>query len=245
MTGSPAPLRRARPLLGTLVEAGARGRCAGAALDAAFGAMAEVQAQLSRFEPGSDIARFNAVAAGTALGVGAHTRRVLRAARRLRAASDGAFDITLGTGADAWRLDGSSLRKLRDGASIDLGGIGKGYAVDCAVVAMRGTGCRAGWVNAGGDLRAFGALRLPVLLRDEATGTLRRLGMLERGALATSRYGAHARSRLHAPAPGDAHLSVLARRCLWADALTKIGAAGGDAATAAIARFGGRAIEHR
>ena len=41
---------------------------------------------------------------------------------------------------------------------IDCGGIAKGYAVDVAIATLVRAGCSAGLVNAGGDLRAFGAL---------------------------------------------------------------------------------------
>src|SRR5258707_385655 len=65
-------LRRARPLLGTIVEVGARGDhpAADAAVRAAFDAIADVQARLSRFEPTSEIARFHAIPSGTSMAIG-------------------------------------------------------------------------------------------------------------------------------------------------------------------------------
>ena len=73
MHGGAHVVRRARPLLGTLIEVGLCGTRASddartlAACDIAFDAIAIAQACLSRFERGSDIARFNAAAAGTKL----------------------------------------------------------------------------------------------------------------------------------------------------------------------------------
>ena len=162
--------RRAQPLLGTLVEVGVQGSGddARAALDAAFAAVREVQACLSRFEADSDLARFHALRRGESMPMRAATRQVLAAAHALQAVTDGAFDISLGTAPDGWHCDGDSLHKASDSVRLDLGGIGKGHAVDRAVAALIAQGCAAGWVNAGGDLRAFGDAELPIRLRDEA-----------------------------------------------------------------------------
>jgi thiamine biosynthesis lipoprotein len=232
--------RRARPLLGTLVEVG----CDGGDVQAAFDAVAAVQACMSRFDARSDIGRFNAMDAG-AIEVDAQTAFVLDCAARLQAATGGVFDISLGSGTPGWRLDGRVLHKLQPGTALDLGGIAKGHAVDRALAALRASGATRGWVNAGGDLAVFGDLALPLRLRDEARGGVRDLGHLSDGAAATSAYGPGRRSQLvlvtavsgrdasqaHAPA----HVTVLASSCLWADALTKVCAAGlGRAALAAL-----------
>lgn len=46
--------------------------------------------------------------------------------------------------------------KLENGQRIDLGGIGKGYAIDCAFNQMRGAGLENFLISAGGDIRAIG-----------------------------------------------------------------------------------------
>ena len=225
-------LRRARPLLGTLVEIGvARGT--GDAVTAGFDAIAAVQARLSRFEPASDIGRFHALAAGERTAIDEHTATVLAAAAELQAQSDGLFDVSIGSAPRGWRLDGRWLRKDDPAVRLDLGGIGKGYAVDRAVHALQQRGCIAGWVNAGGDLRAFGDIDVPLVLRDEVTGGVRPFGTLGDGAFATSRLPAY-----------GAHASVAAPLALWADALTKIVAASGDATHPLLARHGARAWLH-
>ena len=240
--------RRARPLLGTLVEVGVR-NCAGApaAAAAAFDAVAALQVTLSRFDARSDIARFNALPAGARLDVQPHTVTVLRAAQRLRDDSQGLFDVSLGSGMDAWSLHDDVLHKHDAATRLDLGGIAKGYAVDCAVQALRAAGARAGWVNAGGDLRAFGDACVPVQLRDEDHGGTRNIGRLRDAAFATSHYGAHSRSRLFRGgecASARVHVSIAADACLWADALTKVVAASGDPAHPLLARFGAQAWLH-
>jgi thiamine biosynthesis lipoprotein len=222
--------RRARPLLGTLVEIGAA-----CGHEAGFHAMAGLQARLSRFEPGSDIARFNAQPAGSELRVGAATVDVLTAARQFQLESVGLFDISQGSGPDAWRLAGDRLLKLDGGVALDLGGIAKGQAVDLAVQVLRDAGAEAGWVNAGGDLRVFGDLELPVLLRDEASGGAREFARLADGAIATSHYAPGSNSALSRAV--QAHVSVVAPQCLWADALTKIVALSGDCGHPLLARY--------
>jgi thiamine biosynthesis lipoprotein len=191
---------------------------------------------LSRFDPESDVARFNGAPAGACLAIGADARFVLDAARELRDASDGLFDVTLGTGLAAWQCDGGVLRKMSEAVRIDLGGIGKGYAVDAAVDALVDAGVDAGWVNAGGDLRAFGTVTLPIDLRDEDGGGVRRFASLDEGAFATSRFAAGAGPVRHA--------SVAAPRCLWADALAKLVVASGDASHPILARYQARAWLH-
>jgi FAD:protein FMN transferase len=227
--------RRARPLLGTLVEIGAaESALAGvavveAAIGAAFARIAAVQAALSRFEPGSDIGRFNSAPAGTRVAIGSDARHVLAAAQMLGEASAGAFDISLGSGGRAWHCEGAMLHKRSAAVRLDLGGIAKGHAVDVAIEVLADAGVAGGWVNAGGDLRAFGAATLPIDLRDEIGGGVRRFAQLADGAFATSRI-ADAGGRLR-------HASVAAPLCLWADALTKIVALSADDRHPLLARF--------
>jgi thiamine biosynthesis lipoprotein len=248
--GAPAPWqRRAQPLLGTLVEVGVQGAGddARAALDVAFAAVRKVQACLSRFEADSDLARFHALRRGESMPMRAATRQVLAAAHALQAATDGTFDISLGTAPDGWHCDGDILHKARDGVRLDLGGIGKGHAVDCAVAALIARGCAAGWVNAGGDLRAFGDAELPIRLRDEASGGVRAFASLRDGAFASSHFDRCSRSQLTSRAGRQglrAHVSVAAPLCLWADALTKVIAISGDNVHPLLARFGAQAWLH-
>lgn len=244
MTGTQ---RRARPLLGTLVEVGMASSSAdgAAAFDAAFSAIETVQACMSRFEPDSDVSRFHALPVGQSLLVDRVTAQVLQTAAWLQAESAGLFDIALGSARHGWQCKGLRLTKLRAGVQLDLGGIAKGHAVDCAVAAMQAAGCTAGWVNAGGDLRAFGELELPVSLRDEQHGGVRAFGSLSDGALATSHFGRGARSRLwRADAAREAHVSVMAARCLWADALTKVVALSQEPRHPLITALGAQAWLH-
>ncbi len=248
MTGTIAGagwLRRAQPLLGTLVEIGIRATDGDdhTSVDAAFACLRDIQACLSRFEPDSDVGRFHALRRGGRMPMRRDMRAVLDAASALREATAGDFDITLGTAPQGWRCEGDALLKLDDAARVDLGGIGKGHAVDRAVQVLEQLGCEAGWINAGGDLRSFGDAELEVRLRDERSGGVRSFATLSRGAFSTSHFGAGSRAQLAGDAAA-AHVSVAAPLCLWADALTKVVARSGDATHPLLARYDAMAWIH-
>jgi thiamine biosynthesis lipoprotein len=177
------------------------------------------------------------------------TWQVLHFGQQLRRLSAGAFDTSVAhalvahgalptplSGADQEGevrqphgdlelLDEGTVRWQRCGL-IDLGGIAKGYAVDCAIGALRRHGATAGLVNAGGDLRCYGDAQ-PVQVRAPDGGIVS-LGELCEGALATSgdspqpAAGALVDPHSGALARWGASISVVADECMSADALTKI-----------------------
>jgi thiamine biosynthesis lipoprotein len=186
---SPSPateVRRARPLLGTLVEIRAAGpeAQAHAAINAAFAAVERVQLLMSFHDPASELSTLNREAAQRPVAVDAQTFEVLSAAVDLSHASDGAFDICVGAALRRWGYLPEGEGRAEPGAScrdlelleghrvrfhrplcLDLGGIAKGYAVDRAVAILQDAGIERALVNAGGDLRAFGPAPWPVALR--------------------------------------------------------------------------------
>lgn len=203
-------VRRARPLLGTLVEISATGESQAAvmrAIDAGFAAVAKVEALMSFHNRHSELSRLNRLAHRTAFRVHPWTWDVLRCAQRISRATHGLFDISIGHELvrmgylpqpssarrnlqgdfrDIELLPGHRVR-FRRPLCIDLGGIAKGYAVDRAVDRLRASGAASAVVNAGGDLRVFGPLSRRVHLRDPANpGTLIPFADLSYGALATS-----------------------------------------------------------
>ncbi|MDT8997889.1 FAD:protein FMN transferase [Paucibacter sp. APW11] len=240
--------RRARPLLGTLVEISLPAEVSPACFEAAFAAIGQVQGALSRFEPDSELSRFHALATGESLALQPLSQRVFAAAAWLQAQSEGLFDISQGSAPQGWRLQGGRLHKLASEVALDLGGLAKGYAVDRAVAALRR--CGAAWVavNAGGDLRVSGPRPVALQLRDEEQGAVRPFAELCNGSFATSCYLPHSRSRLFQAAAGQRsparHVSVAAPRCLWADALCKIVAASGDASHPLLSRLQAQAWLH-
>jgi thiamine biosynthesis lipoprotein len=156
--------------------------------------------------------------------------------------SSGVFDVFSTDGGHAqaggWRdLEIDPLQqRLRKHAVIqaDLGGIAKGYAVDAAVNALRAAGAGSGWINAGGDLRVFGPLELPLEVRAPWNpGHTITCTMLSNQAAATSasywlktpvlRHGVTRKT-----IAVQASWTVCAPACMAADALTKLVAATGD-----------------
>lgn len=225
-SGDPSPqesawMRRARPILGTLVEVvvpvGHE-----AALEAAFQVMVDVQRCMSRYEPHSDLSRCHAVPVGEAVALHPWTAEVLSVAAELHERSEGLFDVALGSG--RWMLDRerdtTMLIRLDEGTRLDLGGIGKGWAVDHALQTALARGAPAACVNAGGDLRTQG-VAVPVCLRDERVGGVYPWVQVEDGAMASSDFSAGARATL-AGMRRAGHVSVAAPLCVWADALTKV-----------------------
>lgn len=252
-------IRRARPLLGTFVEievAGAPRSEMESAIGAAFDAVAQVHQLMSFHEPDSDVSRLNREAGTRPVSVHAWTFRVLETAVELHRCSGGRFDITIAPALQAIGLlpslkdKSAPIRRAPDAiellpdrevrfrstdVAIDLGGIAKGFAVDCAAVVLRDLGIPRGMVNAGGDLRAFGAQTHTVHIRNprhpsrsicriEVTdaalaSTARRVDLVDGGGSGSSAVIDPATQRPVSLIDG---VTVRARSCMVADALTKI-----------------------
>jgi FAD:protein FMN transferase len=244
-----------RPALGTLVAIEARAAdppAAESAVAAGFGAIAAADLLLHPTRPGSDLARLNRAGPGQRLPVHASTLAVLRLSRELCTLSGGLFDPALpGHGSIMhWQPAGRGAIRVRRRAFVDLGGIAKGYAVDLAVAALWRAGAHGGLVNAGGDLRAFGAESWPVALRLAGTATrtleLRELALAVSDPAATARPSEHqgyycgGRTR-----SGSARAAaVIAPSAALADALTKVLMyAPGARAARVLARCGAHPLE--
>ena len=259
MTG----LRRMRPLLGTFVEVGARGPGASRGIAAAFASIERAQALWSFQDGGSELSRLNR-SPGRRVPLRPDSLRLLRIAKALMRASAGAFDCTVGGAlvlggtlpdhggapplprgrADDIEL-GAGWARLRRPVRLTLDGLAKGYAVDLAIRALRHEQVATGWVNAGGDLRVFGDVALPVQQR-RLDGRMAPLGTLRDAALASSRAAACGQpdeddeafpARIVAPlgqAATPGVWTVLARSAWRADALTKVAATAPPARRAAL-----------
>lgn len=230
-----ARLTRARPWLGTLVEIEVRHARAEApalrAVERAFAAIARVHRLMSPLEPGGDLGRLHAAAPGRWVSVEAETAAVLRAARRFYRASAGAFDPVAGGGGtmDDLEIRGRRVRRRRE-VRVDLGGIAKGHAVDraCAVL-RRCPSISSGIVNAGGDLRCFGAPARLVHVRAPGTRMPAYALRVRNAALATSAPALApgplrglVDPRSARPYRGRASATVGARTAIAADALAKV-----------------------
>lgn len=167
-------MRRMRMGLGTWVVIEARGGSAACALQGLEGGFARIRHVEERMHPqraGSDLAHLRQQRVGEPVAIDPSTWEVLKFAQQLFALSGGVFDPCLPHSAGNLgdlELSPDALNpwaRARAALDIDCGGIAKGYAVDCAVDALRAAGCASGLVNAGGDLRVYGPLTHPLLLR--------------------------------------------------------------------------------
>ncbi len=152
-------------------------------------------------------------------------------------------------------LDGNRVRFHRNGMLIDLGGIAKGYAVDKAVAELKKCGVETGLVNAGGDLRSFGEKTYQVAIRDPRLNgaASARLSLREHALATSAHYFAQKKWRGREITPiVDPHrrkfdrsyssVSILAKTCILADALTKIVMLRGEQAFPLLEKFGAAAL---
>jgi thiamine biosynthesis lipoprotein len=191
---------------------------AGQAVSAGLAEIRRLEALLSTWIPTSELSQVNAAAGLKPVAVSPETMAVLKWSLEIARLTGGAFNIAVGPAVEAWNVtqdpripDDAELARLRpllDLAQmhlnektgtvflarprmrIDVGGIGKGFAADRAVVAMRAAGASAGVVALSGDIKTFGqmpderafifgirhprvegALLARVELRDEAIST--------------------------------------------------------------------------
>jgi thiamine biosynthesis lipoprotein len=137
-----------------------------------------IEDKFSRYASGNIIEAIN-TANGNPVELDAETAQLIDFAATLYGLSSGSFDITCGVLRSVWRFDGSDnvpgraavekimqrvgwhratwnppLLRLQPGMEVDLGGIGKEYAVDRCAALLRDE-CDVGClVNFGGDLAA-------------------------------------------------------------------------------------------
>lgn len=122
-------------------------------------------------------------------------------------------------------------RFLKPGMALDLGGIGKGFALDRAAATLARLGVRRALINLGGEVMALGeghtvtvahpASRLtPVVELEVGAGCVSTSGQSERGFTAGGvRHGHVLDPRAGRPAPTAASVTVVCRSATRADAL--------------------------
>ena len=154
---------------------------------AAFDELDRLEAELSRFIENSDISRINNLPANQPLQIGLSAFECLQLSARIYDETGGAFDITIGSLMNCWLNEDKTIRTpskeqlnkarqrtgthlfkldetehtvelLTDELQIDLGGIGKGYAVDKMAGLLDDWGIDAALIHSGcSSVLAIGA----------------------------------------------------------------------------------------
>lgn len=106
--------------------------------------------RLSRFSADSWVSHVNRTAAQEPVRCDEEVWEMLVDAQSVWRDSDGAFDVTRGSG-DAMRLDAGTrtIRFTRPGVALDLGGIGKGHALDGCARLLRTHGITSAFLHGG------------------------------------------------------------------------------------------------
>ena len=158
-----------------------------AAAEEALDEIERLEATLSLYQPASEIAHVNARAYREPVRVSPRVFQLLQLAARLRGETGGAFDITVGPLVRCWGfMDGSgawpdplalaearacvgmdrvrlneadgTVAFARPGVLLDLGAIGKGYAIERAAEILRDAGVTSALLHGGtSSVHAIGA----------------------------------------------------------------------------------------
>ena len=179
----PKPLERVQAHMGTYARVlvyGGNNRD----IDSAFAKISELDNLLSDYNPNSQISNINQNAGIKPVKVDPLVIEVLEIAKNVASQTDGEFDPTIGAltigvyrfgretkvnpSADDISkakalvnykdliIDSDTVYLENKGMMIDLGGIGKGYAVEKAVNVLKERGVKSGVVSLSGDIKVFG-----------------------------------------------------------------------------------------
>lgn len=174
-------------LLDTYISVTVYGRNSQAAKQA-IDRVEEIDAALSAFRKGSEVDKINSSQSGTAVSVSRECFSLIQRALSLSERTGGAFDITVKPVMDLWDFGGTpkvpgdesleqALTKVgyknvlpdeenqtitlqKEGMAIDLGGIAKGYAADCAVEVLKEAGVENACLDFGGNVVTVGSMPL-------------------------------------------------------------------------------------
>ncbi|HTV96837.1 MAG TPA: FAD:protein FMN transferase [Steroidobacteraceae bacterium] len=153
------------------------------AIDAVLDEMRHIDDTMSTYKPTSEVSQVNAHAADGPMHISKELFDLLTTARQYSQITDGAFDITYASVGYMYdfrkhvRPNDAQIAKAlpavnyrhvvldpknqtvwfsQKGVRIDLGGIAKGYSVDCGIEVLQKLGYTRAFVGAGGDSRIIG-----------------------------------------------------------------------------------------
>jgi len=178
------PVREGRLVLGTLVTVKLYGDAETVRLpvERAYAELDRVDSLMSRYRDDGALRRLEQTAQ-RGVQTPAELAAVLVRSQRFAALTGGAFDCTVGALSRLWnfpdalappdsaavdsalalvgyeglQVEGEIVRIGRPGTRLDLGAAAKGYAVDRMVAVFEEAGIEGGLIDAGGDIRYWGA----------------------------------------------------------------------------------------
>src|SRR5450432_4248338 len=153
------------------------------AIDAVLDEMRHIDDSMSTYKPTSEVSHVNAQAADGPMRISKELFDLLVTAKQYSVITEGAFDITYASVGYLYdfrkhiRPNEAQINKAlpavnfrhvlldpkkqtvqfsQKGVRIDLGGIAKGYSVDCGIDVLKARGITRAYVSAGGDSRIIG-----------------------------------------------------------------------------------------
>ena len=182
--------KRATIALGTIVEITiwiSPEQNVSAIFKAAYHAISTIHAKMSVHDDTSDLGRYRLAANNVSVPISAATIEVLQFSETLFLQSQGYFDVCIGGALvnanylpseicphlqyqtrkqlleiTQIKIGKNGVVKKIPNTIIDLGGVAKGYAVDCAIQVLQTLNVPAALVNAGGDMRTYGEIAAPI-----------------------------------------------------------------------------------
>jgi len=232
---------RCKPLLGTFVEMKVLEENSQSylAVEEALEEIEEIHNLMSFFDEKSEVSLLNKKAHKLPIKVDERLFEVLTIATKLSKLSNGIFDITLhrakikGNYLDIKLLEDSKVFFEKE-LNIDLGGIAKGYAVDRAADILESYNIKEYIINAGGDLRVGEKIQeIDIRNPQKLDSTIYKTNLQNLSLATSSGYFSYKevnkkriypifQARNSALEYRDESTSVITKKCIYADALTKI-----------------------
>ncbi|WP_430883673.1 FAD:protein FMN transferase [Fusibacter sp. JL216-2] len=180
------PISKTTLQFGTVIQITVFDEADAPALEKVLSHMKVLEDELSTSVENSNISLFNAADSSETIQLTDHAQAVIQRGLYYSELSGGKFDITIEPIVDLWgighedaRVPGAdelleatelvdyklldydpqagTLKKLKDGVKIDLGGIAKGYAADEAARILHENGVEKALINLGGNVYALGS----------------------------------------------------------------------------------------
>ncbi len=202
----------------------------------AYQILREIESVLSDYLHESEVSKINAMAGLKPVKVSDMTLEVIKKSIEVSEMTGGAFDITVGSLTINYKrlgivsrkealdlidyrkikLSGNSVFLAKKGMAIDLGGIGKGFALD---VVRRRIGTPWGFVSVGGDMVIWGRERV-IGIRDPCSADSRAILYLAGGKdLCVSTSGNYHKRHIIKRDPNLMQVTVIHPKCYLADSL--------------------------